>query len=99
VLQFRGSHAFTIYETIQDRLVQRIAKFNDNIVHFLSESWVLNQLKAKLRVLSRPVPFSERYEIRAIKSCNHGLCGVLCSHLTPPITVQEAEHEQREASK
>ena len=78
MLQFLGSYGSTIYEAIQDVLIQRVGKLDDNIIHLLGERQVPNQCEAELRVLSCPVPLSERNKVRGIKSCRAGRdCGVI----------------------
>ena len=96
VLQFFGSYGLTIYEAIQNGLIQRVGKLDDNVIHLLGESRVPNQCEAELGVLSCPVPLSERNKVRAIKSCKHGLYRILSFHLAPSIAVQEGGHAQPE---
>ena len=99
VLQLLGSYGLTIYEAIQNGLIHRIGKLDDNVIHLLGESRVPNQCEAELRILSCPVPLSERNKVRTIESCKHGLCRILSFHLAPRITVQEGGHAQPEREK
>ena len=64
-------------------MVQWITEFNDNVIHPMRESRVLNLLKPKLRVFSHPMPLAERNQIRAIERGNHGLHRFLHSRLKP----------------
>jgi hypothetical protein len=54
-----------------------------DISHGLGESWIPNQLQAKLGILSCPVPFSKCNQVGTLETADYAPHRVLSFHLRP----------------
>jgi hypothetical protein len=89
-----GKHRFTANITVQEILVERIGELDHDVGYRLDESWMSNQLQAKLGILARPVSLSKCNQVGVFEGADHVLYGVWLFHLTPAYTAEQDENRK-----